>query len=317
MTLQVALPVPLPRAFDYLPPAGACPGLEWVGRRVRVPFGSGERVGLVVGVGPPTEAGIALRPILALLDDAPLLGDELLSTLRFCASYYHAPLGEVLGMALPVGLRDGQALPQTQPFSWRLTEAGATALGGLRPGAPRRLAERLLGAVQPETVLEDGDPGPGWRAAARKLAARGLAERIPIQGRYFAGTDDPHAPEPTPAQQSALDALRANAGFHPFLLEGITGSGKTEVYLQAIRDCLRAGRRLASKAWLQRLTAFAPTWLPGIADRAKADGPALAAPAARALPTPPPRALPISEDAEQILSRCPIVEPARTREGAR
>ena len=243
MALQVALPVPLPRAFDYLPPAGACPGPEWVGRRVRVPFGSGERVGLVVGVGPPAEAGIALRPILALLDDAPLLGDELLSTLRFCASYYHAPLGEVLGMALPVGLRDGQALPETQPFAWRLTEAGATALGGLRPGAPRRLAERLLGAVQPEAVLEDGDPGPGWRAAARKLAARGLAERIPIQGRYFAGTDDPHAPEPTPAQQSALDALRANAGFHPFLLEGITGSGKTEVYLQAIRDCLRAGRQ--------------------------------------------------------------------------
>lgn len=81
-------------------------------------------------------------------------------------------------------------------------------------------------------------------------------------------------------------------------------------------DCLRAGRRLASKAWLQRLTAFAPKWLPGIADRAKADGPALAAPAARALPTLPPRALPISEDAEQILSWCPIVEPARTREGA-
>ena len=240
MALQVALAVPLPRAFDYLPPAGACPGPTWIGRRVRVPFGSGERVGLVVGVGPPAEVGIPLRPAVALLDEAPLLGDELLSTLRFCARYYHAPLGEVLGMALPVGLREGQVLPDTLPFAWRLTEAGATALGGLRPGAPRRLAERLLAGGAPEALL---DQDPGWRAAARQLAARGLAERVPSPARCFAGADDPHAPEPTAAQQSALDALRTNAGFHPFLLEGITGSGKTEVYLQAIRDCLRAGRQ--------------------------------------------------------------------------
>ena len=174
MALQVALAVPLPRAFDYLPPAGACPGPAWIGRRVRVPFGSGERVGLVVGVGPPSEVGIPLRPAVALLDDAPLLGDELLSTLRFCARYYHAPLGEVLGMALPVGLREGQVLPDTLPFAWRLTEAGATALGGLRPGAPRRLAERLLAGGAPEALL---DQDPGWRAAARKLAARTIPTR--------------------------------------------------------------------------------------------------------------------------------------------
>ncbi len=239
--------MPLPRAFDYLPPPGDSPGADWVGRRVRVPFGTGERVGLVVGVGPPAEAGIALRTALALLDPEPLLTDELLATLRFCARYYHAPLGEVLGMALPVGLRDGQELPETRPFAWRLTEAGATALDRLRPGGPRRLAERLAGGSQPEAVLDDGEDATAWRGAARALAGRGLAERVPVQAGTLAGSlageRDPGGPEPTAAQQSALDALRANAGFHPFLLEGITGSGKTEVYLQAIRDCLRAGRQ--------------------------------------------------------------------------
>jgi primosomal protein N' (replication factor Y) len=238
--LQVALPVPLPHAFDYLPPPGERPQPDWIGRRVRVPFGTGERVGLVVGVEAPAEAGTALRPVLALLDEAPLLPEELLGTLGFCARYYHAPLGEVFAMALPAGLRDGQVLPETQAFAWTLTEAGATSLGGLRAGAPRRLAGQLAGGAIAEAMLED--QGPGWRSAARALAARGLVQRVPA-GLAALPLEDAHVPEATPAQTAALAALRGNTGFHPFLLEGITGSGKTEVYLQAIRDCLKAGRQ--------------------------------------------------------------------------
>src|SRR5690349_13009530 len=149
--LRVALPVPLPTLFDYLPPAGARPGPDWPGRRVRVPFGKGERVGIVLEVGEPATAPEALRQATALLDSEPLLAPELLQTLAFCARYYHAPPGEVLATALPGLLREGQPLPETTAASWRITPAGETALVRAGRGRPRALLERL----QAGPVAED------------------------------------------------------------------------------------------------------------------------------------------------------------------
>ena len=99
--LRVALPVPLPRDFDYRPPAGQIADAGWVGCRVRVPFGrgTGEQVGVVVGVGAPGGDPAALKPVLARLDATPLLAGELFDTLRWAAAYDHAPLGEVLATA--------------------------------------------------------------------------------------------------------------------------------------------------------------------------------------------------------------------------
>src|SRR6188768_598022 len=99
--VRVALPVPLPTLFDYLPPDGLSPTPDWIGRRLRVPFGRGERVGVVMEVGAPATAPESLRAATELLDPAPLLGAELMETLAFCARYYHAPPGEVLATALP------------------------------------------------------------------------------------------------------------------------------------------------------------------------------------------------------------------------
>ena len=94
--LQVALPLPLPRLFDYLPPAGveATPAL--VGQRVRVPFGPRELVGVVAAIGTP-EPGVELRQAHALPDPEPLLAGELLDSLRWLARYTHAAPGEVPG----------------------------------------------------------------------------------------------------------------------------------------------------------------------------------------------------------------------------
>src|SRR5690606_5578813 len=236
--LQVALPLPLPRLFDYRAPDA---GADDVGRRVRVPFGPRELVGVVAAVGPAGADAPELRPISERLDPAPLLHGELLASLQWLSRYTHAPLGEVLATALPAALRRGEPLPDTHAWAWRLTGAGAAALPGLRAGSrPRRLAELLHGALRDEDAL--GALLEGWRAAARTLLGRGLVERVMVPASQVAPAPQP-GPTPGDEQQAAIDALRAAAGFAPMLLDGVTGSGKTEVYLHAIADCLSRGRQ--------------------------------------------------------------------------
>jgi len=245
---QVALPLPLPQLFDYAPPPGAPAGpadgdAGVVGARVRVPFGQRELVGIVAGTA-PADAADALRPVAEVLDPEPLFHGELLASLRWLAGYLHAPLGEVLATALPASLRRGEPLPDTHAWGWQLTGDGAAALSSLRAGRPRTLAQALAAGPVPETVLEATEPAH-WRAAARTLAARGLAERVALPPSAMPAPAPTAAPPvPNAAQQAAIDAvLAARGGFAALLLDGVTGSGKTEVYLQAIADCLARGRQ--------------------------------------------------------------------------
>src|SRR5690554_3497240 len=240
--LRIALPLPLPRLFDYLAPGGGDVSAADVGRRVRVPFGPRELVGVVAATGPSAGDAPALREALAWLDPEPLLHGELLRTARWLARYLHAPLGEVLATALPAALRRGEPLPDTATWGRALTAAGVEAIDGLRAGGrPRRLAEALRDGPVAEDLLDDGIEG--WRAAARSLDERELVERLVVDGPASPAAVRP-GPVPTAEQAAALDALRGAAGFAPVLLEGVTGSGKTEVYLQAIAErCLAHGRQ--------------------------------------------------------------------------
>ena len=257
---RVALPLPLPRLFDYLPPDGAEATAADIGCRVRVPFGSRELVGVVAEVGAASAdaaAGASLKPALARLDPAPLLRGELLASLRWLSRYTHAPLGEIFATALPTALRHGEPLADTHAWAWRLTEAGQTGRARLRAGSrPRQLAELLQagpgagGRTGPDAtrlplLAEDllDDRLPDWRAAARALAKRGLAERLAVPASALAPTPQP-GPTLNAEQQLAVDAILAAAGgFATALLDGVTGSGKTEVYLRAIADCLARGRQ--------------------------------------------------------------------------
>ncbi|TDK30209.1 primosomal protein N' [Luteimonas terrae] len=239
--MRVALPVPLPRLFDYAAPGGSTAGPGDVGRRVRVPFGPRELVGVVAEVGPADDATQALRTALEWLDDGPLLQGELAASLRWLARYTHAPLGEVLATALPAALRRGEPLPDTHAWAWQLTEAGRTALPGLKAGGrPHRLATLLAPQARDEDALDLALVG--WRTPARTLATRGFAERFAVPASQLAPA--PQAGPPLHAeQQRAVDAVAACSGFAALLLDGVTGSGKTEVYLQAIADCLARGRQ--------------------------------------------------------------------------
>ncbi len=237
--LRVALPVPLPRLFDYLPPTGVEASTVVAGQRIVVPFGARELCGVVVGHG-AAEAGIQIKPALALPDAAALLQGELLASLHWLASYLHAPLGEVLATALPAALRRGEPLPDTQAFGWTLNEAGRTALPAMRAGKPKSLA-MLLDEVRDEDRLDV--EAPGWRAPMRVLRERELVERVVLDAADAVAAPMQPAPMLNDEQRIAADAIRAASGFAPFLLDGVTGSGKTEVYLDAIADCLARGKQ--------------------------------------------------------------------------
>jgi primosomal protein N' (replication factor Y) len=238
--VRVALPVPVPTLFDYA--ADPALPLPAPGCRVLVPFGRRELVGIVVEAAPPGEAPAQpLKPLQAVLDAEPLLDTEILASLAWAARYWQHPLGEVLGAALPVALRTAAPLPPAGTAALALTDAGRAALAD----PARRRATRL------SVLLEGlGDaPLPSRRATAlagaaaiRTALSRGWIERGQLE-LPVAATPVP-GPPLNPEQDAAARAIIGARGqFAPFLLDGVTGSGKTEVYLQAIRDCLANGRQ--------------------------------------------------------------------------
>jgi primosomal protein N' (replication factor Y) len=247
--VRVAVPVPLAEAFDYRIAAGS--PLPAVGCRVRVPFGRGERIGVVVEH--PTTTPLAaeqLKSIGAVLDAEPALGSELLATLRWAADYYHHALGAVLSHALPALLRTGRPIDDEPEPTWRITDLGrAASLERLARSAPQQA--RALAALQsrPRSPSELAASDVGRDSLAR-LARKGLIEPGPPDG---VKVPTPRAgplgtlPVLSPDQQSALDAFASargtGGGFKAFLLHGVTGSGKTEVYLRLIAAELAAGRQ--------------------------------------------------------------------------
>ena len=245
LLLSVALPVPLPQLFDYLPPAGATADPGWVGCRVRVPFGSRSMVGVVAALANAADGDPgALRQAELRLDVEPVLHGELWRTLGWCAQYYHRPLGEVLWAALPRALREGAPLADTTPRGWRLAVPLEQARQRLRAGGrPRAMAE-LLASDGPLPTDRLAGRLTGAAAALRALAQRGLADEVELPvPPALAGAARSSPPRPTAAQAAALQVIEATHGFEVLLLEGVTGSGKTEVYLRAVERALAAGRQ--------------------------------------------------------------------------
>ena len=303
--LQVAVPAPVRRQFDYLPPQpGWSPPVQ-PGARVRVPFGRISAVGVVVGVATTSAVDVArLKRVQKVIDPEPLLDPAMLKLLLWASGYFQHPIGEVVAGTLPRLLRLGHAPETRRSVRYAATAAGERAFAGTpereRAGTLARapVQARLLGLMLAGGSVSEAALAAEhrkWRRPLRALIAKGLAEprddlphaagkagaaggtgaaaragvtggagavaragvtggagavaRAGVTGGAGAVakagvTCGAGRLELNADQQRAVDALRASLGtFRPFVLEGVTGSGKTEVYLRVIEEVVAGGRQ--------------------------------------------------------------------------
>jgi primosomal protein N' (replication factor Y) len=247
---RIAVPAPLEKLFDYLPASAA--GNAAPGCRVRIPFGRGSRIGVIVDTAATsTFDPRRLRRVTEVLDDAPVLSDETLTLLLWCASYYHHAPGEVICGALPGLLRRGAPAHSGTPQRLRLTEAGRTATPPARAPRQAALMNALRGAANglDANELDAAFGEDDWRRAARALEERGWLERLAGEDRAnhetaSGGLRLAEGPVLHEQQATAVEAILSTNGFQTLLLDGITGSGKTEVYFAAMEETLRAERQV-------------------------------------------------------------------------
>lgn len=239
--LKIAVPVPLYRLFDYLAPAGYKDAVQ-PGTRALVQFGKRQFVGIVISENSQSEVPLnKLKPVNQLLDQP--LPQELLQLLQWAADYYQHPLGEVLNHALPALLRQVDKKQQLASL-WQLTDSGRQQTPDTLTRAPRQadLLGQLLQHPQGMDRQQLDQLGYSWRDSLRSLEKKGWVKQLEQQeasallNRSHTVSDKPLL---NSEQQTCVDTVASHFNqFQAFLLEGITGSGKTEVYLQLVEQVL-------------------------------------------------------------------------------
>jgi primosomal protein N' (replication factor Y) len=243
---EVAVPLPLFQTFTYRLPE-ALKETARVGSAVQVPVGRRQVKGYLLGPAreiPP----VTLKDIQAVVDPVPRFGPEMVELFRWLADYYQYPLGEALRQIIP----SGAGSPEGRRERW------VTALPRPEGALPSRLGNKsraLLHYLEengPAAVKELTPAFPGLPGLIKRLDARGLITlegrptyRDPLAGQPLA-LEEPGltlSPDQDEARQAMAQAIR-QGGFVPFLLHGVTASGKTEVYLSAAQEALARGRQV-------------------------------------------------------------------------
>ena len=244
--IQVALDLPIAKLFDF---GAADASIDDIGRLALVPFGNRKLAGVIAGVSAtsdvPTEK---LRDALHIQRALPKFSAADMRLFQFCADYYHQPLGMIALNALPAGLRATKPFQARTTRTFHVTAAGRAALETMpaRAVAQRALLGTIAAASQTESALHSRHE----RAAAllKSLLAKELIKvdespRLPRVAPVGASVLAP-GPQLTTEQRHAVGEIAAAlGGFAPFVLAGITGSGKTEVYLHLIAAALLRGQQ--------------------------------------------------------------------------
>ncbi len=241
-TVLCVLPLPIFTAFDYA--VLSAQSIE-LGVRVLVPFGQKEKIALVIS-GSPSSASTSnkLKPILQVLDDAPLLSEKQMAFIRWVADYYMQPLGEVFFLALPPYLKKGAPTKATTQSCWVLNDGIDIDALNLAKKAPKQ-HQILLDLSKAPLVANDLSlRHKSWRPVIKSLIQKGWV--LEKQTEQFELLYEQQTPLTLNAeQQTVSDEIQISLNqFSVHVIDGITGSGKTEVYFEVMQQVINAGKQV-------------------------------------------------------------------------
>ena len=241
--LRLAMPTPLRRSFDYLPPKDMSeqrlkalkPGM-----RVLAPFGPRKLIGILLEISDHSSvAEQKMKAVEKIFDEQPAIDKSIMTLCQWAADYYQHSLGDVLSNALPALLRSNTLLPQQTETRWRLTTEGKGLPEDALKRAPKQA--KLLGLLQRNDSIgnEELTSAELNRSHVKTLADKGLLYAYQAEIHPKSQTTKTEAAlQLNSEQQHAFNTIQQSNGYSCSLLEGVTGSGKTEVYLQLISHCL-------------------------------------------------------------------------------
>ncbi|MGJ8688373.1 MAG: primosomal protein N' [Gammaproteobacteria bacterium] len=250
--LRLAVPSPLRRLFDYLPPkdlSDESVALLTPGMRVRVPFGPRALIAVIVSIESSTEVPLSrLRAAQELIDTQTLLPPSLLGLFLWAAAYYQHPPGDVFQTMLPTLLRQGRPAKRPGNKVWQLSETGKALQDEDLRRAPRQ--KEIVAFLNEHEALDKSavgelDISPSALIALQANGFIVMQEReVTASSAHDARHASEHALELNPEQSQAVETIEATLdSFNCHLLDGVTGSGKTEVYLQVIAHVLAQSRQ--------------------------------------------------------------------------
>ena len=242
--LRVAIPSPLRRLFDYLPAVGADSFKYIPGIRVIVPFGNRELVAVLVEISEESAVDASkLKAIIRPLDKTPAQPKFIFELSLWASQYYQHPIGDALLQSLPIHLRKGGACERVHEY---LLHAVDDAVNLVSNRAKKQRTALTLIANHPDGISIDALKAElGDSNVIKALLERGAIEKRhrPLIIKDWREPLREGAKTLNEEQQIAVSAINAQRGFKAFLLDGITGSGKTEVYLQVIENILKQGKQ--------------------------------------------------------------------------
>ena len=247
---RVAIDVPLYRLFDYVvsEPIDSAPLKP--GIRLSVPFGNTTKTAYLISLAHESDVEQKqLKSVLAVLDSEPLISPEDVLLLHWASRYYHHPLGEVFSSAFPVGLRKGKSAVLDTPLRYVMTDKGRILDVALLQRAPkqRQLLESFRNFPDGMSEKDLAVAMENWRPALKQLMAKDILTIQPPEcsAESLKPIIKDHAIECNVEQAAAVAAVSKALGvFGVFLLEGVTGSGKTEVYMRIIQKVLERGEQV-------------------------------------------------------------------------
>ncbi len=250
--VEAALPVPLRRVFTYRVPAEISGSIQ-IGARLKLPFGRRSMTGYAVELHTELPADVEvdeskIRDVIELSDDEPLITPEILKLTQWTADYYASFWGEMLKASLPAGINSEKVRPRRRK-SVRLI-AGADANEGKALTETQLEILEILSGNGGEMLFTELLEQPGITPSPlNTLAKRGFVEvfvkevdRDPLRNAIIPAKDDFTLTEEQSAALASIDEAVSTSQFRSFLLHGVTGSGKTEVYIRAMKHTLETGR---------------------------------------------------------------------------